>query len=460
VSAEPEASVSDGFPSASLLENLRFNALVIVPNAVQGIIRRRPAAVAAATKAGTDRLATRFLHVLRRSHGPGPVWVRVVRDPALLLLSVDDVRRVLAGSPDPFASDPEAKRKGMGAFQPDGLTISRGELWKNRRRFAEAVLDTGRPVHRLADRFLAVVREEVDALLDEVDGREAGERAAELEWETWHAAFRRLTRRIVLGDGARDDEELSEMLAELMSKGNGMPSEPPDELEPFMERIRAYVSAAEQGSLVGLFGKAPSDTETKVEGQVPHWLFAMKDTLAANAFRALALIATHPRQAGRVADELAETGEGGPADAAEVAVLHYLEACLHEAMRLWPTTPMLSRETLDETEWHGVAVPAGTQVLFVNAFFHRDRDSHEFADRFYPEAWTEGEAADDWSFNHFSHGPQGCPGAGLTLFVGKALLADVLTRRRVHLREPRLDPDEKLPHMLNFFDLRFALEPK
>ena len=64
---------------------------------------------------------------------------------ALLVLSLDDVRRVLEGSPDPFASDPEAKRDGMVAFQPDALTISRGELWENRRRFTEAVLDTGEP---------------------------------------------------------------------------------------------------------------------------------------------------------------------------------------------------------------------------------------------------------------------------------------------------------------------------
>ena len=41
--------------SASLLENARFNALVIVPNAVQGIFRRRPAAVAAATAGGRRR---------------------------------------------------------------------------------------------------------------------------------------------------------------------------------------------------------------------------------------------------------------------------------------------------------------------------------------------------------------------------------------------------------------------
>ena len=114
-----------GPASASLLENARFNALVIVPNALQGVFRRRRTAVAAATRANVDGQAVGLLAGMRRGHGGGPVWVRVIREPALLLLTPADVHRALENSPDPFASDPEPKRKGMVAFQPDALTISR-----------------------------------------------------------------------------------------------------------------------------------------------------------------------------------------------------------------------------------------------------------------------------------------------------------------------------------------------
>src|SRR5437867_2737383 len=113
------ADAGEEIPSASLLENVRFNSLVVVPNALQGLFRRRERAVGLATRANVDRWAVGLLSGMRRSYDGGPVWVRVVRDPALLLLSVEDIRRVLEGSPDPFASDPEAKRKGMSAFQPD-----------------------------------------------------------------------------------------------------------------------------------------------------------------------------------------------------------------------------------------------------------------------------------------------------------------------------------------------------
>ncbi len=439
-------------PGASLLESIRFTAQVMLPNVVQGLFRRRRRAVAVATKLDADGHAVGLIDGIRRSHGPGPVWVRAGTDRMLLALDEDDVRRVLEGSPHPFAPDPEAKRRGMSHFQPDALTISRGELWRNRRRFAEAVLDTGKPLHRLADRFAAIVAEEVGALLDGLEGTELG-------FGPFHLAGRRITRRVVLGDSARDDEDLTDLLAKLMDEANGLPKEPSESLPPFAAKLRGYVSAAGRGSLVGLFSEAPSDADTRVEGQVTHWLFAMGDTLPINGFRALALIASHPREQAAVEAELA-AGAGGDVDARGVGSLDRLEACLQEAMRLWPTTPILSRETLEEVDWDGAPVPAGTQVLISNTFNHRDRERHEFADRFAPEAWIDGGAAGDWSFNHFSHGPQGCPGADLTLFVAKALLAGIISRREVRLAGAPLDPNRPLPHMLDAFALRFALDPR
>jgi cytochrome P450 len=437
-----------GLASCSLVENARFNALVIVSNAAQGIFRRRRAAVAAATRANVDGRAVGLLRGMSRSHGGGPVWVRVVRDPALLLLTPADVHRALEGSPQPFASDPPAKRDGMVVFQPDALTISRGEAWRNRRAFNEAVLDYGRPVHEFAERFAAVAREETAELF----GAAAVE-AGELRFDAWNEAFLRITRRIVLGDAAADDTELSGELAAMMSEANGMSGETSDRYSAFVARLGRYVAAAEPGSLVSRFGDAPADAETKPVGQIPHWLFANGDTLAINSFRALAAIAAHPSQRAKVDAELAHAAE----DAEAIARLDYLDACLEDAMRLWPTTPMLSRETTADTDWRGVVVPAGTQVLIPNTFLHRDRDRIDYADRFAPDRWRNGDAAAEWSFNHFSRGPQGCPGTGITKFVAKAVLAKLLRERRIELISPRLDPARPLPHMLDYFGIRVRL---
>jgi cytochrome P450 len=435
-------------PSASLVENARFNSLVVVPNALQGLFRRRRRAVRAATAANVDGLAVGLLSGMRDRHAGGPLWVRVATDRALLLLTPADAHRALAGSPEPFAPDPEGKRKGMVAFQPDALTISRDGIWRNRRDFTEAVLETGRPLHRLADRFAAVADEEVAAM-----GREVG--SAELAWDDWQRAFHRLTRRVVLGDAARSDDELTAELAAMMDEANGMPGETSERYPGFVARLRAYVEAGDENALIGSFRAAPHDGTTKVEGQLPHWLFAMHDTLAINAYRALAAILAHARVRARVQAEVGALD--GPPSASGVAGLAYLGACLSDAMRLWPTTPMLSRETLAETDWRGEPAPAGTQVLIVNTFLHRDRDRIPYADRFSPEQWLEGDAPERLEYNHLSRGPQGCPGARLAIFLGTAVLASLLGGRAVEPVSSPLDSGRAMPHMLDFHSLRFRL---
>jgi cytochrome P450 len=434
------------FPHASLVEGVRFTAQVGVPNVVQGLFRRRRGPVAVATKAGVDGLAVGFLRGLRRSYGNGPFWIRVGKDEVLLVLGAEEIRRVLGGSPEPYAADPPPKQKGMSHFQPEALTISRQPEWEPRRKFAESVLQTSAPVHGLGDRFAAVCAEETARLLE---GR------TELDFDPLNLAVRRVTRRIVLGDAAADDEELSEQLAKLMDEANGMPAPGPSPLrDEFYAKLERYVEAGEEGSLAGLISAAPQVEHPA--GQVTHWLFALGDTLAINALRCLALLATHRYERAKVIDEL---NAGDLSTGAGVTGLTYLDACLNEAMRLWPTTPMLSRITASETDWDGTRIPADTQILMVNTFTHRDPDTHEYADRFAPEAWTDGDAGKDWSFNHFSHGPQGCPGAGLALFVGKAMLGATITACEVTLTSPRLESG-KLPHMLDYFGLKFRLEPR
>jgi cytochrome P450 len=120
---------------------------------------------------------------------------------------------------------------------------------------------------------------------------------------------------------------------------------------------------------------------------------------------------------------------------------------------------MLSRETLAETEWNGATVPAGTQALIVNTFAHRNRDRIPYADRFAPEEWTEGDAADEPAFNHFSRGPQGCPGQRLSLHAGNVVVTELLQRHSLKLRSPKLDPDKPLPHMLDYFGIKLELGP-
>jgi cytochrome P450 len=419
------------FSHASLIEGVRFTAQVAVPNVVQGMFRRRRNAVAVATRTGADGLAISFMAGLKRSYGDGPVWIRVAKDEALLLLGPEPISRALTGSPDPFASDPEPKKSGMQHFQPEALTISRNPEWKERRAFTDAALQAG--MEQLAGHFATVCEEEAARL------------PAQLDWDAWNKSMRRVARRVIFGDSAGDDDRLSEWLGDLMDKSNPPGKGAPKLRDELTAAVRGYVDKAESDSLASQFASAPRGPRTQPAGQVIHWLFALGDTLAINAFRCLALLVAHEQERTQAMQEL---DAGNPAR---------FDACLHEAMRLWPTTPMLSRVTTTDVDWDGVIVAAGTQVVIVNTFNHRDKRRHEFADRFAPDAWLSGGAAEDWSFNHFSHGPQGCPGVALSLLVGRSMLASVLRTRTVQLLGPRVDPSKRLPHSFDFFALRFEL---
>ena len=436
------------FRHASLVEGVRFTAQVGVPNVVLGLFAKRPLPARVASTAHADDLAYLLVQGLVKKYGPDPFWVRVAREEALLVHHPNDIRIVLGGSPEPFASDPDAKRKGMAAFQPDALTISRSPLWQNRRAFAEAILDTSQQLHRLAPGFLAVVDDEVERI-----GAQPS-----LDWTVVNAAFQRITRRIVFGESAADDVSVSAELGELMAAGNKMPGKPADGYAAFLHRVQTYVDAAEIGSLCSLVADAPSDGETDVAGQLIHWLFAMGDTLAANTFRALAALATHPLQ---LAEVRAELDGADLTEPKSVVGLDYLAGCLADAMRLWPTTALFGRVTTQDVRFpNGQLLPAGSQVLIHNLFNHRNRARVPFADRFAPEEWASGTAGEDWSFNFFSHGPQGCPGANLAMLVGTAFLAGVLDRAEPRLSGASLDPGKGLPHGLDIYGIRVHLTPQ
>ncbi len=122
---------------------------------------------------------------------------------------------------------------------------------------------------------------------------------------------------------------------------------------------------------------------------------------------------------------------------------------------VWPTTPLIARETIEETTLAGQKLDEGTQVMILNAFNHRDRERVPDADRFNPQRWEGG--ARDYRYNHLSNGSQDCPGGPMVLLIGKAVLARMLDEYELGLEEPELK--QPLPEMLDFFDIRFSAEP-
>jgi cytochrome P450 len=444
----PRTAGAEGLPSASLVESVRFVATGLLPSLARGLFAPRQRMMRWLTSLNTDARAISTLSAIRRAHGGQ--GARLLGGRMAVLWGVDAIREVLDKSADVYASDAGAKKKGMCHFQPEALTISRGEDWRDRRAFNESVLATSDELHPDARRFLAVVADEVARL------RVGGDRA--LDWDQFERLFDHITLRVIFGDSARGDQELTGLLEKLMAEANrivGVSGEG-DDLYDLYGRLEHYLAQAEPGSLVGRVAGAPQTDRTRVAHQVPHWMFAMRDTLGANTYRALAAIVADPDVESFVRHEMDGRDLSDPAT---LGGLYYLEGCLQEAMRLWPTTPLLARETTRDLELGGARLEEGTQVMMLNVFNHRRPEGVPDADRLVPERWA-GDTPTEYRFNHLSNGTQDCPGGPLVLLLGKAVLARMLDEYSLSLAEPSLPAGGDQPVMLDFFAIRFEVEPR
>jgi cytochrome P450 len=421
----------------SAYESAATVAEVLVPLLARGVIARRPAVVGLLERVAADRRAVARLQVIRARHGGGPAVLRIPGRQIALVLSPPDVWRVLDETPEPFAAATREKRGALEHFQPDGVLISRGAERTDRRRFSEAVLDTARPVHALAGGLTDKVREEATALLHHAARRGL------LTWDDFAVAWWRMVRRVVLGDGARDDHTVTDLLASLRRDANWAYLRPRRERvrARFAARVRAHLARGEAGSLASLVVSVPSSPVTAPEQQVPQWLFAF-DAAGMATFRALALLDAHPAYAASAREE-SDTERP------------LLRACVLESVRLWPTTPAVLRETTTETVWGNGTLPAGTALVIFTPFFHRDDESLPYADRFEPDVWLDPDGRGDWPLIPFSAGPVECPGRNLVLLTTSHFLSVLLSGASV--RGGGLDPGAPLPATLSPFGLRFSV---
>ncbi|WP_330300028.1 cytochrome P450 [Streptomyces sp. NBC_00503] len=397
--------------------SVRFAAAHTLPVLVRGFVSARPRTGRGHAAPARPRWSAATLRALRARHGGAPVLLRGLTGTVLLILDPQDVRQFYAEPVDTLAlaSAPGA---------PDGC--AHAGLRAQRRAVNDAVLAAGLSVHPSCGPFLSVLAEEARRLT-------AG---GSLELARARHVVARAARRIVLGDAAAEDVELTRRLGRFHDKTGA--------------RIAAYAADAEPHTLVGRARRHADPTGSfDPVGQARHWLSAF-DLVPGLMLRTLLLLGAHP------AEQTAAAAEAREAGAAKGA-LPRLRACVREALRLYPAVPDLIRITRAETEWRGVRHPAGTCVLLPALFHQRDPERVPAAHVFVPGRWASPEAARDIRMAPFSHAEGRCPGEQLGLLVTAALCAEVLRGHRVHPVRPALDPLGPLPAALEPQGIRLRL---
>src|SRR3954471_1027425 len=425
-------------PRATALETARVFAAVLAPPIAKGPIIRRPRIVSAAATLNLDLRAVDVMRGLRHRYGPGPLLLGRprVRQWALILEPAQ-VRRVLDETPDPFSTCTFEKHAALSHFEPKVSLISEGIERAERRSFNEAVHESSRCVHSMGDRFRAIVRDEASHMLK-------GRATKMLDWPEFSRAWFRIVRRVIFGDGAANDDQLSALTARLRSRANWAFLAPQrrDLRRRFHARILRHVARAEEGSLAAAIARYPVTATTAPSHQIAQWLFAF-DPAGMATFRSLALLAADRERAVNAAEE----------------GLAYLRACVLESLRLWPTTPLILRETTRVTFWSGAALAPRTGVIVFAPYFHRDDERIPSAQRFRPERWIY-DVPQEGVLVPFSAGPGVCPGRNVVLDLASVMLAAILkSSSTLDVVRPRarLDTARPLPGELNHATLAVAV---
>jgi len=391
-------------PTASIVDTGLVLQNVLLPVVAQGAILRRPGITRLAEWLHVDDRALSCVRRLRTRYGDGPVLLRIPGRTVALVTAPADVRRLLDETPEPFSAAATEKAGALRHFQPHAVLVTDPPLRAPRRELNEHALESHQPVHQHTTHMLGVVHEELDTL------------TATLGWNDFRDVWSRVVRRIVLGDAARDDSELTAQLDRLRADANWAEFHPRRDAvrREFARNLQRYVDRREAGSLVELLPQANEGSDAS--GQVPHWLFAF-DAAGIALWRLFAVLAAHPAVHERIASE-GRHPEASP-------LLSAAGAAVQESLRLWPTTLVVLRESRADTEWRGRWAPAGTEFAIVSSVFHRDDQAIDFANRFEPDAWLDGRTDGEWPIIPFSAGPAMCPGQNVVLLTTSAAVSHV-----------------------------------
>jgi hypothetical protein len=128
----------------------------------------------------------------------------------------------------------------------------------------------------------------------------------------------------------------------------------------------------------------------RVAGNVLTMLLAGEDTTANTLSWCIWLLKQHPAALARAMAEVrGEWLADGPVTLDHLAQLDYVEACMHETMRLRPVAPQLLVQANRDTVVGDVAVPAGTVVIGVMRFDSVDDAFVPHGSQFAPNAGWE-----------------------------------------------------------------------
>ncbi|XP_034653664.1 cytochrome P450 4d1 isoform X1 [Drosophila subobscura] len=178
-------------------------------------------------------------------------------------------------------------------------------------------------------------------------------------------------------------------------------------------------------------------TNLDIREEVDTFMFEGHDTTSSALVFFFYNIATHPEAQAKCFEEISSVigqDKSTPVTYELLNKLHYVDLCIKETLRMYPSVPLLGRRVLEECEINGKLIPAGTNIGISPLFLGRREDLFSEPNSFKPERFdvvTSAEKLNPYAYIPFSAGPRNCIGQKFAMLEIKAIVANVL--RHYHI---------------------------
>lgn len=389
----------------------------------------------------------------------GPVFkVQFGRDVVLVIADHELIGSLLRDRPQRFRRPSDLERIAREMGLPPGLFLAEGERWQAQRRMVMSAFSpnqvrayfplllkvvqrlharwtpaaqAGTPIDLQAD----LMRFTVDAIAGLAFGVDTNTLQSDDDVIQRHldkifpALHRRINSLIPYWRWFKlpSDHQLDRSIVEVRAAIDGFIAQARDRLaaQPALREqpgnlIEAFIVAADEP------GSGVNDQD--VAGNMFTMLLAGEDTTANTLSWLLYLLHCNPLCLKRAQDEvrrLAPRLDRLTMD--DLARLDYVEACLHETMRLKPVAPANVLETLHDTVIANVDVPKHTMIWCASRHDATHEDRMHQAKQFNPDRWLNDDTPVlKRASIPFGSGPRVCPGRYLALTEMKLATAMLL----------------------------------
>lgn len=391
--------------------------------------------------------------------------VRLLNQPYFICNSPDTVRRVFLDEHENYDRKSPQMRHALEPVLGDGLFVSDGELWKERRAYCAPAFE-----NELLPDFAAVMTESAVELADQWARLPAGSEVDMLNEMAKLTA--RIIGRTVFGDETTDAEaaqvvagfsEYQRNIDQLsLADAFGLPvlrwlSNPLNRIrcnrsttrvheviDRIIERQRKR-GETERFNLMSLFleGHTGQKGEQKrcplapvaARNEAIVMFMAGHETTANSLAWTWYLLDHSPRVAKKLRGELDAVLGGRAATLDDVPKLPYTRAVFEESMRLYPPVPLLSRQAREADSIRDKKVQRNAIILVIPWLLHRHERFWEHPDLFIPERFmNNGNRPDKFVYLPFSVGRRVCLGMRFGLTEGILCLATLAQRFNARIR--------------------------